>query len=62
MPRLLKPNRSVRRTASFGARQSQQTNQESQMDSVNQSEPEADQAGFFQLQATFPNFFSFLQA
>jgi hypothetical protein len=50
MPRLLKPNRSVRRTASFGARQSQQTNQESQMDSVNQSEPEADQAGFFQLQ------------
>ena len=54
MPRLMKPNRSVRRTGSFGARQQggtgrpgQSTNQESQADSVNQSEPEADQERFF---------------
>jgi hypothetical protein len=55
MPRLIKPNRAVRRTGSFGARQQQArsgsahqlmgqtTNQESLADSINQSEPEADQ-------------------
>ncbi len=60
MPRLIKTSRPVRRTGSFGAKQQQQhvgsgrpgqltqtANQESQAESVNQSEPEADQASAY---------------
>ena len=65
MPRLIKSGRPVRRTGSFGARQqqagsghqliAQSTNQESLADSVNQSEPEVDQASFLKSLFVFTN-------